>query len=30
MAARTPMLPMTMPAMPGTSIELEDSMDARM
>src|SRR6266481_1771672 len=29
-AARTPMMPMTMPAMPGTSIELDDSMDARM
>ncbi len=24
------MMPMTMPAMPGTSIELDDSMDVRM
>jgi len=24
------MMPMTIPAMPGTSIELDDSMDARM
>ena len=30
MAASTPMMPMTIPAMPGTSIELDDSMDARM
>jgi hypothetical protein len=29
-AANTPMMPMTIPAIPGTSIELEESIDALM
>jgi hypothetical protein len=29
-AASRPTMPMTMPDMPGTSMELEDSMEARM
>jgi hypothetical protein len=30
MVAKMPMAPMTIPAMPGTAIDPEDSMDVRM